>query len=209
MEKIILVGGGGHCKSVIDTIKSSNLYEIYGIIDLAENIGKEINGVKIIDCDKNLYKYVNNIKNAFITVGSIGNSSIRIKLYRLIKSMKFNIPSIIDSTAILGQNILIKDGTFVGKGAIINNATCIGYNCIINTATIIEHDCIIENNVHIAPRTVLCGGVKIGENSHIGAGSTIIQYKSIGKNTIIGAGSVVVKNIKSNVKAYGNPCREV
>ena len=34
--KIILIGGGGHCKSVIDVIEEENKYIIAGIVDKKE-----------------------------------------------------------------------------------------------------------------------------------------------------------------------------
>ena len=37
MKKIILVGGGGHCKSCIDVIENENKYKIIGIIDKKKN----------------------------------------------------------------------------------------------------------------------------------------------------------------------------
>ena len=33
MKEIILIGGGGHCKSVIDVIEQENRFTIAGIID--------------------------------------------------------------------------------------------------------------------------------------------------------------------------------
>lgn len=210
MEPIILLGGGGHCKSVIDTILSSNLYEVVGVIDIKEKIGQNIlNDIKIIDSDENLYKYkAENVKNAFVTVGSIGNPKVRIKLYEKAKKIGFEFPNIIDKTAIISTNITIGQGIFIGKGAIVNAGTIIGDNCIINTGSIIEHDCYVDDFAHISPNATLCGGVKVGKNVHVGANSTIIQYKNIGVNAIIGAGSVVTKDIKDNITAYGNPCRE-
>ena len=210
MESIILLGGGGHCKSVIDTILSSNLYNIIGVIDVKEKIGEKVlRDIEIIDSDENLYKYKEqNINNVFVTIVSIGNPRMRIKLYENAKKNGFRFPNIIDKTAIISENAEIGQGTFVGKGVIINAETIIGDNCIINTGSVIEHDCYIGDFVHLSPRTTLCGGVKVGKNSHIGANSTIIQYKNIGENVILGAGSIVTKNIADNITAYGNPCRE-
>lgn len=210
MEPIVLLGGGGHCKSVIDTILNSQLYEIIGVIDIEKKIGQNVfNSIKIIDCDKNLYKYKSkNIKKAFVTIGSVGNPKTRIELYEKARAIGFEIPSIVDKTAIISRNACIGEGTFIGKGVIVNAGTVIKENCIINTGSIIEHDCCIDKFSHISPNATLCGGVKIGRNTHIGANSTIIQYRNIGENVIIGAGSVVIKDIKDNVIAYGNPCRE-
>jgi sugar O-acyltransferase (sialic acid O-acetyltransferase NeuD family) len=210
MRDIILVGGGGHCKSVIDSLNRLNQYNIRGIIDREENLGKIISGYKVIGTDNDLEKlFSQGIKYAFITLGSIGNPTIRIKLYNLCKSISFTIPKIIDSTAIISDNADIGFGTFVAKGVIINSDTVIGENAIINTGSIIEHDCRIGNNVHISPGVTVGGSVSVGINSHIGIGSTIIQNISIGRNVIIGSSSNVIRDISDNIKAYGNPCKGV
>ena len=41
-EEIILIGGGGHCKSCIDIIEQEGIYSIKGIIDLPEKKGQKI-----------------------------------------------------------------------------------------------------------------------------------------------------------------------
>ena len=37
MKKIIVLGGGGHCKSCIDVIENENKYKIIGIVDKKKN----------------------------------------------------------------------------------------------------------------------------------------------------------------------------
>lgn len=210
IEDIILIGGGGHCKSVIDTIKSSGNFNIVGILDLREKLDMDINGVKIIGTDEMLKYYFNNgVKNAHISLGSIGDSKHRIKLFNYAKSIGLNFPPIIDRTSVMGSNVEIEEGVFIGKGCIINVDTKIGSHSIINSGAIIDHDCIIGSFCHISPGTTISGEVSIGDNTHIGTNSTIIQNIDIGSNTLIGAGSVVIKDISSNIKAYGNPCKEV
>ncbi len=49
----------------------------------------------------------------------------------------------------------------------------------------------------------------MGSDSHIGAGTMVRQFVKIGNNSLIGMGSVVIRDIPSNVKAYGNPCKVV
>ncbi len=210
MEDIILIGGGGHCKSVIDSISKSKEYNIIGILDLHDKVGDEILGIKVIGTDDKLeYYYKSGIKNAFLTVGSIGDTRLRRKLYSMTLNIGYSFPNVIDNTAIVSDKVKIGHGNFIGKGVIINASTKIENNCIINTGAIIEHDCHIESFCHIAPGTTISGNVVIGENTHIGANSTIIQNIEIGRDSVIGAGSVVIRNIGNNIKAYGNPCKEV
>lgn len=209
MKKILLFGGGGHSKSVIDSINNGSDFEIIGIIDTKDKIGSYVNNIPIIGDDTSLQYYLDlGIKYAFVCIGTVSNSMTRINIYNNLKKLGFIIPNIIDKTAIISSNSKLGDGNFIGKGVIINSNAIIGNNCILNTGCIVEHDCIISNFVHLAPGAVLSGGVYVGENSHIGTNATIIQYKNIGSNTMIGAGSVVVTDISNNVKAYGNPCKE-
>ena len=209
-EKILIFGSGGHAKSIIDTLKSDNKYEIVGLIDTSDKVGSICEGYKILGTDEALkYYYSKGIKYAIIGVGSTGIPLCRLRLYDMLKREGYKLPIIIDSTAIISSNTDIGEGTFIGKGVIINTGTMIGKNCIINTGSIIEHDCSIQDHVHIAPGTVLSGGVCVETMTHIGASTTVIQGLRIGQKTIIGAGSVVTRDMKSGIKAYGCPCKEV
>lgn len=209
-KKILLIGGGGHCKSVLDSLLKANLYDEIAIIDRKENIGKKIFGVDIIGCDNDLSElYKKGYKYAFITIGSIGNPSIRIRLSNLIKKIGFQTPNIVDPTATLSENVHLSEGIYIGKNSIINAGSLIERFAIINTGSIVEHDCIIGEFSHVSPGCVLCGGVQVSRGSHIGAGSVIKQQVKIGLNTLIGMGSVVLEDIAEGVLAYGNPCKEV
>jgi sugar O-acyltransferase (sialic acid O-acetyltransferase NeuD family) len=209
-KKILLIGGGGHCKSVLDSLLKSNQYSDIGIIDIKENVGKRILDVPIIGCDDDLEElYRKGYKFAFVTVGSIGDPSLRIKLFNLIAKIGFIIPNIIDLTAVVSEYINMETGIFIGKNSVVNVGTSIGKGAIINTMSTVEHDCLIEKFSHISSGAVLCGGVQVGENTHIGAKSVVRQQVKIGSNTIIGIGSVVLHNMAEYVLAYGNPCKEV
>ena len=203
----MLIGGGGHCRSVLDCVLSSNEYDEIGIID---NLYCSCLGIPVIGKDEDIPRLIESgWNNAFITVGSVGNTSIRRKLYKVLNDLEIKVPVIVDPTAVIAKGAVIGRGTFIGKRAVINTNSNIGECAIINTGAIIEHDCIIGDFTHISPGTVICGGVKIGNDSHVGAGAVVRQFITIGNCSLIGAGSVVVKDIEDNKKAYGNPCRVV
>ncbi len=206
-KKLLLVGGGGHCHSVLDSIIALNEYNDIGIVDSAA--GPYL-GIPVIGTDEDIPKLIAaGWTDAFITVGSIGDTKTRRRLYNMIKGTKLSIPTIIDPTAIVGKGVNIREGAYVGKRAVINVGTIIGECAIINTGVIIEHDCVIGAFSHISPGSVLCGQVFVGDDSHVGAGSNLKQLIKIGDHSLIGMGSVVIKDIPANVKAYGNPCRVV
>lgn len=208
-KKILLIGGGGHCKSVLDSLYSKNYYDDIGIIDQKTDTDMVLKA-PIIGTDEDLpVLFREGFREAFITIGSIGDPSLRKKLFKKICDIGFDIPNIIDITASVSRNIRLGRGIFIGKKAVINAGAVIGNVSIINTGGIIEHDCQIGDFVHVAPGTTVCGNVTIGNDSHIGAGSTIIQGIQISKEVIIGAGSVVVNPIMDSGKYYGIPAKKM
>jgi len=208
-DKILLIGAGGHCKVILDLLLSLNEHEIAGIIDLKDRIGDKIFGVPVIGTDEDLQSFFKKgIKYCFISIGSVGDPGLRIKIHKLAKKSGFKFPNLISPDAVVSSAVSIGEGNYIAPKVAINAGTRIGNNCILNTGAIIEHDCTIGDFVHISPGSVLSGGVTVGDNSHVGAGSVITQDVTIGGNAIIGAGSVVIKDIREGMVAYGNPCTE-
>ena len=214
-NKLLLIGGGGHCHSVIDSVLSAGLYTKIGVVAKnQDNYNELMEDILIapflVGIDADIPELLaNGWNSAFVTLGSVGITSGRRALYKNISELGFEIPTIIDPSAEISSNVSVNKGAFIGKRAVINAGSKIGICAIINTGAIIEHDCVIGDFAHISPGTTLCGQVAIGNDSHIGAGSVVRQMMEIGSNSIVGAGSVVVKNIPDNVKAFGNPCRVV
>ena len=209
-EKLILLGGGGHAESVIDTIKTKEEYEIAGILDNQKSPGTFVSGIEVLGCDELLPDiFKSGIGCAVIAVGSVGSPKVRIRLFELCRRIGFRMPTIIDQSAILSKDFISGDGGFIGKGVIIGWGVRIGEGCIINTGVILEHGVKLGNYVHAAPGCILCGNAVTGDCTHIGAGTTVIQNITLGSHSMIGAASLVLSDISSNTLAYGRPAREV
>lgn len=205
MKKIVLVGGGGHCKVIIESIRLCNQYQIVGILDFHEG---EVLGIPVIGDDDMLQELYNEgVESAVICIGGLNNPSIRQKVRSGLKAIGFNLPVISHPSSIISDTARIGEGTCIMAGAIINADAQIGEITIINTSAVIEHECVIGDNTHVSSGAVVLGGVEIGENTLIGARSVIRQGIQVGDNSIIGAGSVVVKNILSKSTVYGNPAK--
>ena len=191
MKKIILIGGGGHCKSAIDVIEQEKKYKICGIIDKPEFLGTKVLEYKIIGSDLDLEMLAKKFKYALITVGHIQSAKLRIKLFKIAQKAGFLFPSIISPNSYVSKYSKIGNGSIVMHHAIVNANTLIGDNCIVNSKALIEHDCSILNHCHISTNATINGGVKIRSECFIGSNVTTKNNITIEKNSFIKAGSLV------------------
>ena len=194
MKNIILIGGGGHCKSCVDVIENENKYKIIGIIDKRKN---SLLNYKVFPESYINKKLIKN-NNALVTFCHIKNFKPRVKIFNRLKYLGFKIPSIISPLAYVSKHAIIGQGTIIMHGAIVNAGAVIGNNCIINTNSLIEHDVIIGEHVHISTEVTINGGVNIGNKVFVGTRSVIKDNINIGQCSIIGAGSYIKKNLKKN-----------
>lgn len=190
-DKILLIGGGGHCKSVIDVIEQAGQFEIIGIIDLPEKVGDSILGYPVIGTDKDIASFQNNIDAVHITIGMISLSDKRAKLFNELKNRGFKFPVIQSPNSYVSKHAKIGEGTVIMHQAIVNAGAIIGENCIINTKSLIEHDAKVGDHCHIATATIINGGVNIGEGSFVGSGSVSKQGSKVPANTFIKANSII------------------
>jgi len=206
-KDLILIGGGGHCKSVIDVAESDN-WNILGILDTEENIGKKVLGYTIIGTDEQIYKYIHQA-HFLVSVGQIKDVSLRIKLHEKILFAGGELATIIASDAHASKYADIGKGSIVMHKSIINSDTKIGIGCIINTFSNIEHDTIIGDYCHISTGAIVNGNCNIGNQTFIGSGVTILNGISITDHCIIAAGSVINKNIFDRGIYAGNPAIKI
>jgi sugar O-acyltransferase (sialic acid O-acetyltransferase NeuD family) len=191
MNDIILIGGGGHCKSVIDIIEKEGRFEIAGIVDKPELLDSKVLGYSIIGNDSDLNNLSKKYQYALITVCQIKSPAIRIKLFDLAIEAGFILPSIISPNAYVSKHTSIGNGVVVMHDALINANTTIADNCIINSKALIEHDCQIFEHCHISTRATINGSVVVESGCFIGSGAIIKESIKIGKNSFIKAGSLV------------------
>ena len=202
-KNLILVGGGGHCKSVIDVAESAG-YNILGILDIPDEIGKSVLGYKVIGTDEDIPYYVDKAE-FIVTVGFIKTPAIRTRIYNRIKEVGGKLATIIASTARVSRYATLGEGTVVMHQTIVNAGAKVGVNCIINTFCNIEHDAIIGDQCHISTGTMVNGDCRVGEGVFIGSQSVLVNGITVGDDIVIGAGSVVRKSISVRGIYAGNP----
>lgn len=207
-EKLILIGGGGHCKSCIEVIELENKFDIHGVIELPNLIDTNILGYPVIGNDSDIPHLVEKGYSFHITMGHMGNAIRRQQIFEQLVQLHAKLPVIISPLAFVSKRSTIGSGSIIMHNSIINANASIGNNTIINNKALVEHDSTIRDNCHISTNATINGNCQIGNNSFIGSGAITKNGISITDNVIIGASALIIKSVNSSGLYYGTPIKK-
>jgi UDP-perosamine 4-acetyltransferase len=204
MNRLVILGSGGHAKVIIDIFMDAGSFEIVGCTsgDPAD-AGTSVLGIPVIGDDSALPNlFASGVRKAFV---AIGDNRLRQKLTRAAGMLGFELVSAVSPRAVISRRAKVGAGVAVMPGAVINVCSEIGDGAIVNTGATIDHDCRLGQHVHIAPGVNLAGCVTVGEGAFLGTGSRLIPGVSVGPWAVVGAGAVVIKDLPGCVTAVGVP----
>ncbi|MHB1013759.1 MAG: acetyltransferase [Desulfurivibrionaceae bacterium] len=191
---LILIGGGGHCKSCIDVVEQEGRYAIAGILDKPELVGTQLLEYPIIGTDEEIARLAKN-HHFLITVGQIKSPAIRLAIYAKLKEAGAKIATIVSPRAYLSAHARLGEGSIVMHGATVNADATIGNNCIINSHALVEHDAVIHDHCHIATGAIINGGVEVKEQTFIGSRVMTREYITIGAKSFVAGGMNVYRDL--------------
>ena len=197
---IVVYGGGGHGKALIDLLRALGTYPIAGILDDRLPPGEMIMGVPVLGGAAALAELKQRgLRQALNAVGGIGNISVRIKVFEQLAQAGFSCPTLIHPRATVEPSARLADGVQVFPHAYVGSEAQIGFGVIVNTGAIVSHDCQVADYANLSPGSILAGEVHIGSGVLVGMGVTINLQVQIGERARIGNSATV----KSNVPAGG------
>lgn len=191
-EPLLLIGCGGHARSLIDVVESSGRWHVLGLVGLPEQVGEDVLGYPVLGCDQDLPSLRKECTHALLAVGQIGLPSQRQNLASELERLGFALPAVISRHAHVSRHAQLGSGTSVGHGAIVNAGACVGNHCILNSNALIEHDAVIGDYSHISTGASVNGGAKIGTGSFIGSGAVLREGLNLPPHTVISAGKRVM-----------------
>lgn len=193
---IVLYGGGGLAKTIIDLVRAGDTHEVIGVVDDRLAIGEEILGVPVIGDQR----YLTPLADAGLqwvanAIGAIGRIQIRIDVSERIAAAKLRGPVLIEPTASVAPSAQLANGAQIFAGAVVSAAAQVGEHSIVNSGTIVSHDCVVGTNAHLAPGAILAGDVTVGDGALVGMGVTVPLGVSVGARAIVGNGATVLADV--------------
>lgn len=205
MKPLILVGGGGHCKSVIEAAVSSSR-EILGVIDIPQRVGEKVLDFDIIGSDDDISKFVNQ-GEFIITVGHLKSSTTREKIAAKIVAAGGVFGSVVASTANVSRYATIGAGTVILHGANINAEAVVGENVIVNTLGTVDHSAVVGDFCHISAGALVSGDCIVDRYVFVGAHAVLFTGITVKERSVVAAGAYVRKSIPERGIYIGNPAK--
>ncbi len=206
-RELILVGGGGHCRSVAEAAKAKG-WKVRGVLDPAMKPGEEHCGLVCLGNDDNIPEYVADC-DFVCTVGAIGVPELRNKIISKMEMAGAKFATIIAPTAYIASDAEIGEGTVVLNRVIVNANVKIGRNVILNTGAIVEHDSTVGDSTHVSTGAIMNGNCHVGSNCFMASGTIMMHGTSVGDEVVVGVGSIVSKDLMEPGVYLGSPARKI
>jgi sugar O-acyltransferase (sialic acid O-acetyltransferase NeuD family) len=206
---VVIIGGSGHGKVVIDILEQTGKFHVLGILDAKIPSGQVL-GYPAIGNESELLAMIQTQQVEGLLV-AVGDNWLRWKISNSLRTLSPDVkfPSAVHPSAQLARNVRLGQGTVVMAGCVVNSDTSIGDFCILNTHCSVDHGCKLGNYVSFAPHACAGGNVEIDDHTAVCLGANVIHGIKIGAHTVVGAGATVLKDLPSKVVAYGTPARVV
>lgn len=198
---LIIFGGGGHGKTIIDLVRSLGTYRIVGVIDDSLTPGSEVLGLPVLGGAANLAEWrVRGVRLAVNAVGGIGNVSVRLKIFDILEKAGFTFPVLVHPSAVVERSAVLEPGVQVCAQAYVGSAARVGFGSLLNTAAVVHHDCVIGRVANLSPGATLAGNVHVGNYAQIGMLATVNMKIDIGEGALLGNGCTVKSDVPAGVR---------
>ena len=189
---LVVYGGGGHGKCVVDLVRAAGGYRIVGIVDDHQPVDHKVMGVRVLGGDDVLARLrAEGVALAANAVGGIGNIEVRAGVSERLGRAGFASPVLVHPSAVIEPSFVAAPGLQAFPHVYVGSDVSIGPDALLNTGTVVSHDCVLGTCVNLSPGVLLAGGVRVGSRTLIGMGATVNIGVRVGSGVRIGNSAVV------------------
>ena len=178
MNKLYVIwGSSGHAK-VLKSLIELEKDQIIAIFD-NENIESISRNIPFYHGEDGFKKWLSKQQNTNLITGLVAigghRGEERLKIQKIFKSAGLLLNPLIHPKASICSTSEIGECSQVLAHAVIAADCKVGSSCIINHNSTLDHESKIGDGVHLAPGSIVCGLVSIGNNVMVGAGAIILE----------------------------------
>jgi len=183
--KLLIIGAGGHGRSVAEAVLAASVFDIAGFVDDNAPISTEIFGLPILGQITDLPSLTDIASHVIV---AIGHNPLRQQLSEQVLSLGFQLATVIDPKAIVSPSAIIGSGVAIMAGAIVGTEAKLGSGVIVNCGAVVDHHAKVEDFAHLGVNACMAGG------SVLGSGAWMQADSSLGYGVTITANQVLLPN---------------
>lgn len=202
MDKLIIIGFGGHARSVANVALSQGFKHLVFVESTAKP-GENFLGHRVV-------RSLEQVDASWTLAHPASGDGLKRKAQcEQIAELGLALVSVVSPSASIGVGSVITDGSFIGDMSHVGPMARIGAGCILNTGSVVEHECTVGDFTHVSVNSTVAGRSRVGELSMLGAGSVVIDGISIADRVTVGAGAVVIRDILESGTYVGTPAIKI
>lgn len=210
MNKVVIIGAGGHAREVLDIYlscrQSGDDISVLGFIDESGEVGATMCGLPILGG----FEWFDGVDRSDVgVVCAVGTPELARQLVDKAQRLGLRFLSAISPLALISRTANIGQGVMIFPNVVVSCGVSLGNYSILNVASTVSHDTRIAELCSISPGVHLAGNVSLGEGCFVGMGSNVIQGVSVGAWAVLGAGAAVLHDVPAGVTVAGVPARIV
>lgn len=210
MSRVLVIGGAGQGRQVIDAIVARGHHEVVGVLDRSFRRGDVVAGYPVLGTDDDLRAAaLETAADSFVV--AIGDNFTRGRILDREAGAAAHLhpATVVHPAATVARDASLGAGCILLAGAVVGNGCRIGRGVLLGINSSVDHDGWVDDHASLAPNAATGGTVRIGRNTAVGLGASVIHEVTVGADTVVGAGAVVLGDLPDRVVAFGVPARVV
>ncbi len=160
---LLVIGAGGHGRSVAEAAELSGYFEVAGFLDDSVPAGETVMVVPLLGPVASLALHRAGAADQAIV--AIGNNSVREKLMMQLVAVDFDLATVVHPQAIVSPSAVLGAGAVVMPGAIVGTQARLGVGSIVNCGAVVDHHATVEDFGHLGVSASMAGGTVLGSGA--------------------------------------------
>lgn len=188
--RLLVVGAGGHGRSVAEAAVLSDQFEVVGFLDDGLIVGTTVFNAVVLGSIASMSQHFAATDQAIV---ALGNNALREKIFQQLTEASFKFATVVHPRAIVSPSASLGAGSVVMAGAIVGTEASLGVGTIVNCGAVVDHQAKVEDYGHLGVNASMAGGTVLGRNAWMQAGTAIGFGVCVSPCSILQPGVFVMK----------------
>lgn len=198
--RLMIVGAGGHGRSVAEAAQLTGLFEVVGFLDDSRSIGTKALGWPILGpiSSRSEHRRV-----CDLAIVAIGDNTLRRRLMGQLGEEGFEFASVFHPRAFVSESAVVGPGTSVMAAAVVGTEARLGVGVIVNCGAIVDHHAQVGDFGHLGVNACMAGGAVLGRGAWMQAGSALGYEVAVPDGSVLRPGESLESSPSGRIGVEG------